>query len=45
MSIDWEWLLDTCGEGLQDAYDELCDSAWDDSDLYDPYMDERDEGL
>ena len=32
MSIDWEWLLDSEGEDLQDAYDALCD--WDD----DPWL-------
>ena len=30
MSIDWEELLDASGDELQDTYDALCDSEWED---------------
>lgn len=35
MSIDWEELLDACGEDLQDAYEALCDSDDDFCDCFD----------
>lgn len=31
MSIDWEELLDASGDELQDAYDALCDSEWEEA--------------
>lgn len=28
MGIDWETLLDSCGDDIQDAYDSIVENAW-----------------